>query len=147
MRHLLAAGFCVLALAACGGGDESGGESGQSISGTMTMIGFSAQLEFDSTADWGDGCEGREGYDDIVGGAQVLVSDEAGTTIASSRLEPGEIVRAHDGIITCEWSFEIADVPEAKFYEIEVSRRGGLKYSKAEMEGLDWEVPFFLETS
>ncbi len=90
-------------------------------------------------------CEGREGYDDISVGAPVTVTNESGTTIATARLSQGEIVDTYRAsVITCEWSFAIEDVPDAEFYDIEVSHRGTLTYSREEMEKMEWEVAFEL---
>lgn len=142
--------WLLVVLSACGGGG-AGSESdtkGQSITGTMTMITGPADADYDRNPAVGGSCEGSGGFDDIRSGASVVVRNEDGTTIASGRLEPGEITSVYKGTIpTCEWAFEVRDVPAAEFYEIEVSHRGGLQYSKAEMEEMNWEVAFSISTT
>lgn len=83
-------------------------------------------------------CEGRpsSGYKDLVGGAQVLVVDGAGVTIASGTLAEGR----RDGTVICRFDFSIPNVPKADFYQVKVSQRGGPTYSFAEMEARAWRV-------
>lgn len=142
---------CLLVVfAACGsgGGGSDSAPNSQSITGTMTMITGPGDADYDRDPAVGGSCEGSGGFDDIRSGASVVVRNEEGTTIASGRLEPGEITSVYKGTIpTCEWAFEIRDVPDAEFYEIEVSHRGGLQYSKAEMEEMNWEVAFSISTT
>lgn len=74
-------------------------------------------------------CAGKRGYDDIGQGAQVTVSDAAGATVAIGRLGPGE-----KQSFGCVFNFSVPDVPAGKsFYGIEVSHRGVLKYTEAEI--------------
>lgn len=86
-------------------------------------------------------CEGRDGYDDIRAGAQVTVKDENGTVIATGRLEGGQQVEVPSATLyICEFGFQV-DVPADKsFYAIEVSHRGEITYSRAEMEESAWTV-------
>lgn len=127
-------------LAGCGGG--------HTITGTMTIIGTSENLSFSKPPTVGDSCEGQGGFADISDEAQVTVSDEAGKTIATGHLSAGKIASVFENIVPhCEWTFSMEDVPDADFYEIEVSQRGGLKYSKAEMEKMDWSVEVTLNSN
>ena len=45
----------------------------------------------------------------------------------------------HDGF-ACEFEFTVDGVRDADFYTVEVSHRGGLSFSKAEMEANGWTV-------
>lgn len=148
MRTVIA-GVIVFLLAACGGGD---GEQ-HTIEGTMTISGARGVIEMGRDAGDGDACEGRAGYayGDLGAGAQVTVRNGSGVTLALGRLGMGKL----SGVIgtsitpagagTCTMPFEI-EVPGSDFYEIEVSHRGGLQYSEAEMEQMDWTVSLSLES-
>jgi hypothetical protein len=87
---------------------------------------------------WSDGeaCEGSGGYDDIREGAQVTVKDENGHVLATSDLLSG--VASSD--IECDFAFVVADVPDARFYAVEVSHRGEITNSRQEMEDNAWFV-------
>jgi len=79
------------------------------------------------------GCSGRGGYSDIEPGAQIVIRDESGDIIATSRLErdPNSVVGG------CTFIF-IAEVPDARFYTFSLGRRGDITYSKTEMEQMGW---------
>lgn len=84
-----------------------------------------------------DVCSGKGGYDDIHGGAQVVITDAANTTIAIGALEPGIPTRdpGRPGYATeCRFPFSIADVPGGhEFYGVEISHRGKLQYTREQM--------------
>jgi hypothetical protein len=77
-------------------------------------------------------CEGTGGYTDIREGAPVTLKDAAGTMIATSRLEHGS------SSAPCDFTFAFPNVVEMPFYTVEVSHRGGLTYSLAEMKATGW---------
>lgn len=87
----------------------------------------------DGFVEGSDGCEGDGGYDDIREGAQVVVRSQ-GKTIATTDLGSGRRV---DG--ACAFLFLVSELPDAEFYSVEVSHRGGLEYSRDQMEATDWE--------
>jgi hypothetical protein len=76
----------------------------------------------------GFNCAGSGGYGDIVPGAPVTVSDEAGTLLAKSTLN-GSV----GGQGWCALSFAVKDVPSgSRFYRVEVARRGDMSYTEDE---------------
>jgi hypothetical protein len=85
----------------------------------------------------GDECVTSGGYDDIEVGAQVVVQDETGRTLATGALEPGN----YDGS-SCVFDFTLEDIKKAAFYRVSVGReaRGGLDYSYDDMVDADWSV-------
>jgi len=85
------------------------------------------------------GCYGAGGYSDIGTGTAVTVKNEAGTLIASGALRQGNTSGLNEFRV-CVFRFELAGVPDAKFFQVEVSKRGGLTYSKAEMVSKAWNV-------
>ncbi|MBX3070855.1 MAG: hypothetical protein KF883_10185 [Thermomicrobiales bacterium] len=85
-------------------------------------------------------CIGEGGYADIHEGASVRVTNEAGVVIAVGSLGAGE----SPSLWQCQFAFEVSKVPQAAFYTIEVSHRGGLTYSWEELEHADWQVELFL---
>lgn len=88
-------------------------------------------------------CVGEEGFDDIQEGAQVVIRDGDGTTIANSALGPGEATSDSTGpgsLWYCVFAFSV-EVPAGEpFYSVEVSHRGEVTYSAEEMEAADWVV-------
>lgn len=79
----------------------------------------------------GFNCAGSGGYSDVGPGAPVTVSDEAGTLLGKSTLE-GSV----GGPGWCAMTFTVADVPAgAKFYRVEVARRGDMSYTEDEARG------------
>lgn len=76
-------------------------------------------------------CTGKGGYDDIGEGAQVVVTDAAGTVVGVGKLDAG-----HPGghVSGCEFDFTVPGVPRGKgFYGIEISHRGVLRYAEDRM--------------
>lgn len=76
-------------------------------------------------------CEGWKGYDDIKPGAQVVVTDAAGKTIAVGSLasglpkrDPNDDQRA----VSCSLEFNVDAPGGNEFYGVEVSHRGRLQY-------------------
>lgn len=106
------------------------------LTGTMTL------KAADSGGPRSD-CHGTGGFDDITGGLDVVVRDQANTILATSRLAPGT---ADIAAATCVLPFAVPGVPTATFYSIEVGRRGALTYSFADMVGKNWTVAFTLGT-
>ncbi|MEJ7765634.1 MAG: hypothetical protein WKF86_09075 [Acidimicrobiales bacterium] len=100
------------------------------IYGDMTLADYEGGLK---------GCYGAGGYSDIGTGTAVTVKNEAGTLIASGSLRQGNTSGLNEFRV-CVFRFEVAGVPDAKFFQVEVSRRGGLTYSKAEMVSKAWNV-------
>lgn len=123
------------ALAACGG--TASRPTARPIDGTMSLTGRQSVNDNHKTR-----CKGIGGYDDIREGAPVVVKDQAGTVIATGALGAG----AYDinGDPPCVFAFSVPAVPDATFYTIEVSHRGGLTYSYAEMAARNWTVAFTL---
>ena len=121
------AGLALLAA----GGLVFGGPDRHTVSGDI-QVGTSA---YDRQP--GDDCVASTGYDDIEAGAQVVVQDETGRTLASSGLESGQF----DGF-TCVFDFTLKDVGKAAFYRVSVGSesRGGLQYSYDDMVDTDWVV-------
>ena len=108
---------------------------GATLTGTFVL--------FDTSGSIGGGesrCFGTGGYSDIDEGAEVAVHDEEGDLIGSSQLDSGEPIEE----LACEFRFVIEDLPDAKFYSIEVSQRGDVTFSKSELEEQDWKVELSL---
>jgi hypothetical protein len=111
------------------------------------------------------GCSGYDGYSDIVIGASVTIRNGSGTIIATTTLSgcrftnvrtdtfpaiPG--VEGIPGVMdpipgtpaTTEQSgfmafdFTASDVPDSDFYTVEVSHRGQISFSKADLERAGW---------
>ena len=78
--------------------------------------------------------------DTAVGAAPVVVKDGAGTVLATSVLQLG----TKTGPGTCVFKFEVKGVPETEFYQVEVSHRGAMTYSKRDLESSGWTTSLSL---
>lgn len=114
------------------------GKSGHTLRGTFAL--FDTDAFSSSTS--GSSCTGGSGYDDIREGADVNVYNETGKLVATSSLLGGTI--ASDANATCTFPFSVSNVPDAKFYKVEVSHRGGLTYSAADMRSNGWDLSLTL---
>ena len=104
--------------------------SRHTITGTFSLT--------DSNSDYanysvGHYCSGENGYADIADGAEVQVSNQAGTILATGVLHGGT-----DEFASCDFTFSIPGVPSASFYQIQVSHRGNVTFSKNELQRNHW---------
>lgn len=113
-----------------------------SLTGTLTLKGGSKA--FSGARDsFSSSCEGTGGYADITRGAQVVVRDPEGRTIAVGALGPGktqdvtEYKQYNGGTVRYAWScvfpFEIPEVPWHDFYSVEVTHRGQVTFTQAQV--------------
>lgn len=94
----------------------------------------------------GDQCFGDGGYGDMFEGGAVTVRDATGQIIATGRLGMGTLAgpAVYQQDATCRLPFTVADVPDADFYSVEVTHRGELSYSRADMESQGWVLSLHL---
>ncbi|MFH9862497.1 hypothetical protein [Streptomyces sp. NPDC017202] len=121
----IGAGLGAAVVGACWAGVSlaDGSEETFGTDGTLTVTGIGAGL------DSGDLCTGTDGYSDIDFGAQVSVTDAAGTLVAKGSLGIGQKTD-----LGCEFPFTVDDItPGSKFYTVEVSHRGGLTQTEDEL--------------
>ena len=112
----------LLLSSACGGG------SGHTLNGTLTISSSRAQ---GTTS-----CQGASGYSDIRAETQVTVSDAGGKVLAAGQLKSG----SWDGAYSCVFGFSVSGLPDADLYQVEVSHRGKLVYSRQDLDSKDWKV-------
>ena len=133
MKTLLATVICTLAIfsSGCGSVKES-----RKIRGIFKLT--------DSRVErMGSLCYGTGGYSDIKSGLKVVVKNERQKIIGVSSLSGDSYTGNYPGVV-CEFPFVVEDLPKAKFYTIEVGRRGELTYPYDELEEQNWEVAFSL---
>ena len=119
----------MMAAAGCG--------SGHSLAGTIKVI---ESLPLKQANDIGGDCTGVGGYDDLHAGTAVVVKDETGKVLATGSLAGGKII----SLETCQWTFDVANVPDAQFYQVEVSHRGNVTFSRADLDNTGWKVALSL---
>lgn len=98
----------------------------------------------DSSSDYtnypvGHYCSGENGYNDIAAGAEVQVLNQAGTILGTSALQGGS-----DAFTSCNFTFSVPQIPSAAFYQIQVSHRGNVTFSKAELQSNHWTADLTL---
>jgi hypothetical protein len=121
----------VLALAGCSGtpaAKPTPTPTAFTAEGSVSVQGFSETGSDDEL------CVALENYDDIAFGAQVVISDAAGKTVALGTLESGSFEDAGN---QCVFPFNIPDVPLGeKFYGVHVGNdnRGVVQYTRTDLE-------------
>jgi hypothetical protein len=132
----IAAALSILAVAACSGGKApesttSSAPATFSVTGGLTLgIG---DFVWNSDA---NSCSGSGGYQDMRAGAQVVVSDAAGATVAVGSINQAApyVPTGETRALRCELSFLVENVPADKgFYGVEVAHRGRLQYPENQM--------------
>ena len=88
-------------------------------------------------------CEGTGGYSDIQEGLKVKVTDETGKILGIGELG-SDNNRGEFRSVKCVFPFKVEGIPSARFYSIEVGRRGSLEYSRKDLEKQNWRVHFRL---
>jgi hypothetical protein len=101
------------------------------ITGTFELL--ATDQTFPSITVAGSTCRGTGGYADIDTGAQVTLKDGDGKILGTTQLSDGT-----GSVTSCTFMFSIADVPEVSFYSIEISRRGAVTNSLAQMQANAW---------
>jgi len=130
----------VIALVVVGLAGTAWAVLGRATERTHTIRGEMTLMDYDSfrRMSAGSSCSGDGGYSDMDEGATVSVKNQSGTLIGSGHLGAGKI--EGDVLKACVFPFEVKGVKDAQFFQVEVGRRGGLSYSKADMEQKDWTV-------
>lgn len=108
----------------------SGSVPDLTVSGTVTVTATTFTLGTNT-------CAGAGGYDDIRNGAQVVVTDATGKTLALGELADGRPDGAHSrgGPNVCRWTFTVDGVPAGEtFYGIEVTHRGVVQYDAGRIQ-------------
>jgi hypothetical protein len=108
-------------------------------SGTISVpMDFAAMLQR-ADADNPPPCIAKAGYSDIVGGAQVIVANGSGETVAVGALDDGVIADNQSSTgdaKVCEFSFTASDIPPgSKFYSVHIgnTNRGEQTYTAAQL--------------
>ena len=133
MKVVLATGICTLAVAVSGCIKPI---VGRSITGTFKLLDSGVERS-------GSLCYGTGGYSDIETGLKVVVKDERGKILGISSLG-ADIYEGDYPSVVCLFPFVIEDLPKAKFYAVEVGRRGEMIYSYEDLVEMNWEVGFSL---
>ncbi len=81
----------------------------------------------------GSACRGAGDYGDIAPGTVVTLRDGPGTLLGTTTLSGGS-----GGATECDFTFSIPGVAEVPEYTVEVSHRGTVTNSLAEMKSHDW---------
>jgi len=125
--------LAALAVPACSGA-EAAKPSTISITGSITVPGGLTEGGLEGGA--GQVCVMDGGYSDVREGAQVVVSDDKSTTIAIGRLGGGRLVLPDPDYWStrkCVFPFTVSAPAGHPFYGVEVSHRGRLQYTAAQL--------------
>ncbi|MEV7263961.1 hypothetical protein AB0N38_10460 [Micromonospora aurantiaca] len=133
---MLLAGATTLYVASREGGPgPSSTKPAGSAQATRMVVGT---LSLDDNFDWepSTGCWGARGYDDIKAGAQVVVTDSSGNTVALSHLDQGRREVPYGGLPACKFNFLVRDVPTGGgYYGVEIAHRGRVQYPEQQLFG------------
>lgn len=111
------------------------------INGALQLTGFlGSAVWFRDNNPQGGVCLGSSGFKDISGGAAVTVYDASGKVIAVANTTDGlwTDMPTNHGDGTCIFQFTVKNVPASDFYGIEVSHRGQVRYSAADLSDINW---------
>ena len=89
-----------------------------------------------------DGSGTSDGFSDLTAGAAVKVKNEKDKTIGVGSLKSGH----YNDSLDCIMKFTVK-VPDANTYQVEVSHRGALVYTKKQMEHQHWKVQLSIDGS
>lgn len=110
----------------------------QTLTGSMTLREVNSLV----MGNLGGSCSGDGGYDDMRGGAQVVVRNAEGVPIATGQLAPGKWVQLFEDVelLYCRLPFRLEVPNDEAFYLVEVGSRGELTYSADDMEERGWHL-------
>lgn len=102
------------------------------VTGTMTISGTPGD-DLHPVLGVPGACEGIGGYDDLVPGAQVILTDSASHTLALGSV--GWATDSKPGATSCTLPFEVDKVPAGKrFYGVQIGHRGAVQYTEAQLK-------------
>lgn len=131
------------ALTACGGTDQPEPATASPTPRPLVVTG-SVSLSLPDFV-WNDKptavCAGDGGYDDLKQGARVVVTDNAGATVAIGSIDKTEpVVELDDDAdggyraTSCVLKFTVPEVPAGRgFYGVEVTHRGRVQFSERDL--------------
>lgn len=127
----------VIATLALGGGFvflKAEGHPAHQVAGTFVLTDTS--IYSSGITAFGSTCEGSGGYSDLSAGVSVILKDENDKTIAATSLGAGT-----GNAVVCTFHFTLSDVPDnATFYNIQISHRGTVSFSHADMVKNGWAI-------
>jgi hypothetical protein len=135
-RRCLAALILAVLVLAAGCSREPAPPPTHRLEGSYFVHGFFPRRHF------GAPCTGRDaGFPDLRQGTEVRVRDGTGAVLARTTLQGGTLqrgkLRGRDD--DCVFAYSVS-VPERDAYRIEVGRRGGARFTKADLERSNWRA-------
>jgi hypothetical protein len=126
-------------MAGCGGNHATpkpAAPASRQLSGSYTVHGFFPHRNY------GAPCKGADvDYPDIHAGTGVVLRDKGGALLGSTTLVGGTLrptpLRGRDDDCRFQWSLT---VPERDTYRIQVSNRGYVEFSRADLERSGWKA-------
>lgn len=117
--------------------NDDASPSGASSQSGITATGFiavrSKGLDAEERFDGGP-CTALSGYEDIAQGADVVVRDSEGKTVALGALRGGSLTGVEQVDIFCRFGFAIPDIPAGQgFYTFEVGNREPKQLTESEL--------------
>jgi hypothetical protein len=99
----------------------------------------------DSAVFVGKVCQGAGGYTDLEQGTPVVIRDGDGEIIGTGHFTAGRGAgRGKVGVLgapsACVFAFTVKHVPDTDTYLLELSHRGRVVYTHAELEANKWRV-------
>ena len=100
------------------------------VTGTMTISGLSGTGIQTGIA---GSCKGTGGYSDLAPGAEVVISDSTGRTLAIGQVGSTKSSKSDD--LHCTLPFEVEQVPLGKgFYGVQVGHRNAVQFTEAQLK-------------
>jgi hypothetical protein len=98
----------------------------------------------------GGECRGTGGYSDLRSGVAVTASDSSGAVLATGEMTALPAPTTSTGAVRdaerrrCVWTFQLRALPWRDAYTIGIADRGGVTYTRPELESAGWNVELSL---
>lgn len=141
---IVAVTVALVGMAACSSTEDTGGPTSSPTSDPASTLQGVLTLGSDAIGSWfeGEPCAGGGGYDDLAGGAPVVVRDATGTTVAQGELGPGELRILPQPAGTsfmvgrkaeCDLPFRLTVPATSDFYEVTIGNRPAMPLTADEL--------------
>jgi hypothetical protein len=137
MRTIAAALAALLLLAGCSSGKKAPAKSAAPVTVSGLLRLFDSESTLNALLTGTTKCNGVGGFSDVADGADVVISDDSGKTLAIAHLQAGfAVIPKSASGSHCDFAFS-AEVPSGKgFYGVQVTHRGVVKIAEAALSSV-----------
>lgn len=97
-----------------------------------SLVGCASTVDVAGSVEVSDNCHGSI-YGDVHSGTEVTIYNGPGEIVATTSLDPGKTLNGR----SCLYPFKVTGVSDSDFYQVEVSHRGKVTFTREQFEGDD----------